>query len=431
MEWSSKISSCALSTMHKKKFNHKQLLPLTEDLLILTKFLNQEIERLKNKLSLDVVYKTWRALASCTLARIILFNKKRSGEAAKMTVEQYATRPTFKEQGTQELFASLSPLEKNLASTMEVVDIEGKRGRRVPVIITPELKSAIDLLIKTRSTVNISKNNPYIFAPAESEIGHLRGHDCLKSMCNEVNLQHPEYITGTKLRKYIATVSQIFNLGKNEADWLARHLGHDIRVHRDFYRLHENAVEATKISRLLIAIEHGDANKYAGKSLNEINIEDLPCLEEESEEVALPADAGEGINNTEDTSSDDEIPLSNIKEQVFMNQGKRKSSATEEELISTKKETQVKKRKKEKQSAKTLKTTQKTPWTSEEIKSVMTFFKFDLKKELLPGKQKCEECKSKYPVLERRKWTDIKFYLKNYYSRNKRLINNNDNKLPI
>lgn len=43
-----------------------------------------------------------------------------------------------------------------------------------------------------------------------------------------------------------------------------------------FCRLHENAVETTKISRLLIAIENGEANKYAGKSLDEINIEGKP-----------------------------------------------------------------------------------------------------------------------------------------------------------
>lgn len=70
----------------------------------------------------------------------------------------------------------------------------------------------------------------------------------------------------------------------------------------------------------------------------------------------------------------------------------------------------------------TLKKHQKTPWTTEEIQSVLTFFKFDLKKELLPGKEKCTECIKQYPVLERRKWADIKYYLKNYYARNRRLL---------
>lgn len=63
-------------------------------------------------------------------------------------------------------------------------------------------------------------------------------------------LQSPENINGTKLQKFAATVTQVINVTENETYWLARHLGHDIRVHRDFYRLHESAVELTKISTL-------------------------------------------------------------------------------------------------------------------------------------------------------------------------------------
>nr|CAI5849483.1 unnamed protein product [Callosobruchus analis] len=80
----------------------------------------------------------------------------------------------------------------------------------------------------------------------------------------------------TKLRKYVATVSQLFNMSENEYDWLARHLGHDIRVHREFYRLHESAVELTKISRLLIAVDKGEANRFAGKRIEDISIEEPP-----------------------------------------------------------------------------------------------------------------------------------------------------------
>lgn len=85
-------------------------------------------------------------------------------------------------------------------------------------------------------------------------------------------MTHPELITATKLRKYIATVCQVFDLTETEVDWLARHLGHDIRVHRDFYRLHESAIELTKVSRLLLAVEKGEASTFSGKRLNEINI---------------------------------------------------------------------------------------------------------------------------------------------------------------
>ena len=101
----------------------------------------------------------------------------------------------------------------------------------------------------------------------------MRGHDCLRKWCSEAGLTSPELVTSTKLRKYVATVCQVFDLTENEYDWLARHLGHDVRVHREFYRLQENAVELTKVSRLLLAVDQGEAHKFTGKKLNEINIE--------------------------------------------------------------------------------------------------------------------------------------------------------------
>jgi len=79
-------------------------------------------------------------------------------------------------------------------------------------------------------------------------------------------------MTSTKLRKYMATVSQIFELSEGEVDWLARHLTHDIRVHREFYRLHDSSVELAKVSKLLLAVESGRPGEWKGKGLNEIDL---------------------------------------------------------------------------------------------------------------------------------------------------------------
>ena len=48
-----------------------------------------------------------------------------------------------------------------------------------------------------------------------------------------------ENITSTKLRKYVATVSQILNLEENELETMERFMGHDINIHPAFYRLPE------------------------------------------------------------------------------------------------------------------------------------------------------------------------------------------------
>lgn len=66
---------------------------------------------------------------------------------------------------------------------------------------------------------------------------------------------------------------QYFDLKECETDWLARHLGRDIRVHRDFYRMHESSIELTKVSRLLLAVDCGKAHTFDGKQLQDISLE--------------------------------------------------------------------------------------------------------------------------------------------------------------
>lgn len=273
LEWNTRISSNALATLYNRKINATQLLPLTSDLMKLSKYLNDEIIKMQESLSECPTIKKWSFLASLTLSKIIIFNKRRSGEASRMTLTDYSSRPNWSNQCTEELKKSLSDFEKKLADQLTLVEIIGKRGRKVPVLLTRDMKLSIDTLNETRDRVDIAKTNPFVFARTGNSGTNLRGHDCLRKTCFDAGLEHAEYITSTKLRKYIATVCQVFNLSENEYDWLARHLGHDIRVHREFYRLHENAVELAKVSRLLIAVDAGDVNKFAGKSLEEINLE--------------------------------------------------------------------------------------------------------------------------------------------------------------
>ena len=49
-----------------------------------------------------------------------------------------------------------------------------------------------------------------------------------------------------------------------------RHLGHDIRVHREYYRLQESTLELAKVSRLLLAVNQG--NVRLGTRLADIDV---------------------------------------------------------------------------------------------------------------------------------------------------------------
>lgn len=79
-------------------------------------------------------------------------------------------------------------------------------------------------------------------------------------------VSHPERMTSTKFRKQIATMSQIMCLRDHES--LANFMGHDYMVHKNFYRLPDSTLHVAKFSKLLLAMEKGNADKYKGKNLD-------------------------------------------------------------------------------------------------------------------------------------------------------------------
>ena len=62
------------------------------------------------------------------------------------------------------------------------------------------------------------------------------------------------------MRKYVTTVSQLVDMNHSEMGWLARHMGHDIHVHKEFYGMQESTLEMAVVGNLLLAIDEGKAH---------------------------------------------------------------------------------------------------------------------------------------------------------------------------
>ena len=100
------------------------------------------------------------------------------------------------------------------------------------------------------------------------DAGHV-----LQGIVKEINLESPEDIKATKMRKYTATVAQVLSLQPHELEWVAGHLGHNVSVHKDFYRVQESTLELCKVSKLLMAIDAGEMGQWTGKTIHDINVE--------------------------------------------------------------------------------------------------------------------------------------------------------------
>lgn len=227
-----------------------------------------------------------------------------------------------------EVYDSLSPVERTLLNSFYHVIIRGKRNRGVPVLFTPDMYKSTELLTRLRGVCGISLSNNYVFARCGDSSTTLRARDILQELAKDCGAQKPELITSVGLRKHVATISQLLNLHGHELDLLAKFMGHDIRVHREYYRLPEDTMMVAKLSKVLMLMERGDVQRFYGKSLDEINVDDADeddidvddanknenhsddDHEEEEDENGNYSDHNDDVDKKEDHDTDDEVDMS-------------------------------------------------------------------------------------------------------------------------
>ena len=93
-EWSSRISHHSLTTLSTRRFNKIDVLPLAEDLDKLRKYIDRVIKESMESLQNHPTLEDWSLLAKATLTRLVMFNKRRGGEASKIPLEAYQTDQT-------------------------------------------------------------------------------------------------------------------------------------------------------------------------------------------------------------------------------------------------------------------------------------------------------------------------------------------------
>ena len=285
----------------------------------------------------------------------------------------------------EEIMHGLSTFEQALAKKLERIEIRGKRGRRVPVLLMERHKQQVECLIRKRPHDIESR---FLFPRGTHTSTPLSTSDILRTFSRECGAEQPDLLTSTSLRKQIATMSQILNLKDHELDALADFLGHDIRVHRQFYRLSEDTVQVAKISKLLLELESGRLGRHKGKTLDEIQVD-------EEEEIQINEEEEKhGLSDDEDDPD-------------------KKDEETVDPGISSNPESSGSHQKDSKPRAKRRKTGERRTWSTAEKEAAKRQLGkyFRLKK--IPGKADCETAKRNEPTLHGRSWTQIKFYVKN------------------
>lgn len=413
IEWNHKVSSGARTSLYERKFNKPNMLPLSEDILKIQSKLSEVMEENKKLLISGENKVAWKTLAEVTLSKLILFNRRRSGEVQRILEVDFTKRRHCS--SNSDVMDSLSQWEQTLCNKMERVEIKGKRGRKVPILLTKEMVEAMELLHSTRQGSGVSKENPYFFARVNHNSKEpLRGSDCLRKYALLADTKYPASLTSTKLRKQIATVSQIVSLKENELDVLAGFLGHDIRTHREYYRLPEDTLQMAKVARLLLVMEKGTVGSFKDKTLEEIEIplddpsyNDAVSDEETDDEDSMdePLSGHLSQNETKLTSKehqsegqpseteewedeDDRFDSDNDDDEQVQSYPTSKSSTASGRKVTAK---------------------QKAKWSPRETRAVEKHFAQHIRLMKVPRKHECDEAIRKYGELKQKTWKTIKY----------------------
>ena len=123
-EWSDRISTVSRSTLRENQYNRPRLLPLIEDVVKLQKHLSGKIEEKLSEMAQDI--NAYVDIVQLTLAQVILFNRRRSGEAERMKLSDYETAVKNKTEPSREVQKSLSKFEVHLCKSHTRVETKGK-----------------------------------------------------------------------------------------------------------------------------------------------------------------------------------------------------------------------------------------------------------------------------------------------------------------
>lgn len=259
-----------------RKLKRNEDIPTTEDVYQLKTYLDDEREKCFDELSQGYRLDHFTYLSELTLASILVFNRRRTGETSNIQISDFYAREIITE---SDKFNSVpNTIRKLISSRMK---IRGKLTKPVPVLLKHSFEKCLKLLLALREEAGISDANKFLFAlPSESGIIRvINPCNVMRALSLRCNAKNPGSLRGTKLRKHMASLCATLKLTDSDVANVAKYMGHDDQIHRDIYRHNPMQREVVQMCSILETAQGGSVN------INETS-EELSEEEEEEEEEA-------------------------------------------------------------------------------------------------------------------------------------------------
>lgn len=243
--WKFDISSQAAANLNSQRWNKITLVPLASDLKILKEFLTEKANQAALALQRNFENrKAYIELLETIFCRVLLLNRRRPGELERLPLYLYEKSEVNKMQNYEEFGEVVSTAEKVLMKRFKRIVITGKRRRGVPVLFCSVVQEHIKILLQARLNF-LPKSNIYLFGRPGLDTP-ISGYKVMEKYANACGAKNPKALTSTRLRKHLATITQLLNMTESDIEQLATFMGHTIGTHRKSYRLPDDVHQTAK-----------------------------------------------------------------------------------------------------------------------------------------------------------------------------------------
>lgn len=232
-----------------------EVLPSANDINKLMQYAKKIQNESLNELNKEFSYQSWVNLGKSLLILILILNRKRPSEVARLKLISFNDfREKINEATNPEFFQKMSEGAKLIAAKYDRVMTRGKKNDKiVPVILKRDMTVNLKFFVSLRERAGVHPNNPYVFGLPNSlgEFRWIQPTPLMAKWSEECGAKVPSLLRGTKLRKHIATIGVALNLNNGQIDSLAKHMGHNIFTHKKNYRQDIVTEQMAEVAKLL------------------------------------------------------------------------------------------------------------------------------------------------------------------------------------
>ena len=219
---------------------------------------------------------------------------RREGEPARLTLQEWEEAANDSWVDPQLVQTVKDPLEKVLFEQFKLAYQAGKGSKKlVPILIPIDAVKPIMKLIEQRIEVEISDDNPFLFANTGTSLDHAVFWQCIKAVIKTMGseLEKPDLLIADKFRHRLLTLYAVLKLPANEREAVYRHMGHSEAINKHVYQCPLSIGEIVYVGGFLKAVDDPPSCK-------------LPVLRKTSPTISSIGAVNELPNPTENNGHD-------------------------------------------------------------------------------------------------------------------------------